>query len=99
MSLKLTRRDIDRILHHAHFIPVSKGITKKFITENYSGWALGEFKEVFDSAKILVVRQTGCGWRFHWNLKELVINGDLNVDVVWNEETRKDDGRFLGINP
>ena len=97
MTLDLSRQDIDHILHHAHWIPVRKGITQAFLKDNYPGWTLGAFREIFDRAQILL-KTTGHRRRCHWNLKKFTINDDLTFNVVWNEPAVKNDGLFLSVS-
>ena len=48
--------ECNALLHYGHIIPVSRGYTRKFVTENYPGWTWNELMQVFRSAGILINR-------------------------------------------
>lgn len=93
--MRLTRFDIDRILHYTHPIPNMRGFTQKFFDENYPGEQLSTFMAVFKEAKILL-RGGSVGGRCHWKLKYLYY-GNRNIFYVqWDTDVTEDDGKFHG---
>ena len=96
-EMHLTRAQVDRVLHYTHWIPNTRGFTKKFLDEHYPGWTLAAFIGVFDAADIRV-RTEPCsphGGKCHWKVKALHFNTADDVVVEWNERITKDDGRYL----
>lgn len=95
-GMHLTRYDIDRVLHHTHWIPNLRGFTAKFFEENYPGWDLPGFMTMFRTAGILLNDGVGSphGGRCHWQLKCLHFQSVLTFAVEWDESVTADDGRF-----
>lgn len=42
----MTRAQLNRLLHHGHPIPVTRGITKRFIDEHYPSWSWNSLTQV-----------------------------------------------------
>jgi len=93
--MRLTRVDIDRILHYTHPIPNMRGLTQKFLDENYPGGRLQTFMAVFKEAKILL-RGGSVGGRCHWKLKHLYYSSRTNFFVEWDDDVTEDDNLFYG---
>lgn len=93
-----SRADIDRVLHHTHWIPRSRGFTERFLQQSWPGWSLEKLIAVFDAAGI---RKKPLSWRAsaphggycHWNLAYLHFNSRHHLHVEWNDMTF-DDGIF-----
>ena len=48
----LTAEQVGAILHHGHWIPVNKGITRRFLEQHHPGWTLAALAAVFTAAGI-----------------------------------------------
>lgn len=93
--MRLTRIDIDRILHYTHPIPNMRGLTQKFLDENYQGGRLQTFMAVFKEAKILL-KGGSVGGRCHWRVKYLYYSSQTDFYVQWDTDITKDDKKFYG---
>lgn len=93
--MRLSRYDVDRILHYTHPIPNMKGLTQKFLDENYPGGRLQTYMAVFKEAKILL-RGGSVGGRCHWKLKYLYYSSRTIFYVQWDTDITEDDGKFYG---
>lgn len=93
--MRLSRYDVDRILHYTHPIPNMKGLTQKFLDENYPGGRLQTYMAVFKEAKILL-RGGSVGGRCHWKLKYLYYSSRTIFYVQWDTDVTEDDGKFYG---
>jgi hypothetical protein len=51
-----TSLELERLLHHDFVIPISRGITAKFVAENYPGWTWNELIRVLNAAQVRVAR-------------------------------------------
>lgn len=51
-----TSLEIDRLLHHDFLVPIGRGITAKFVAENYPGWTWNELIRVLNAARVRVAR-------------------------------------------
>lgn len=51
-----TSAEIDRLLHHDFMIPIGRGITAKFVEENYPGWTWNQLIRVLSAARVRVAR-------------------------------------------
>lgn len=52
--LTLTRDEIQGFLHHLHIIPVSKGLTGRWMHEHASGWGTGDLVRALRAAGAVV---------------------------------------------
>lgn len=101
-SMHLTRVDIDRVYHHAHYIPCRHGITAAFFAKNYPGWSIQSMLAVFQAAGIVSYEEPcGMSGKCHWRVKALHLNGADDFEVEWNDEIHEDDGRYFwrGVEP
>jgi hypothetical protein len=57
--LHLTRDDVDRIAHHAHWIPVNRGYSQAFVDTNYPGERFGELFGAILATGVLRSKVTG----------------------------------------
>ncbi|GAA3200632.1 hypothetical protein [Microbacterium terregens] len=48
------RVDVNRLLHYGHPIPVSRGFTAAFVSENYPGWTWNELIGVLKDAGVVI---------------------------------------------
>jgi len=53
-SIYLSGHDVLRIAHHAHWIPIGRGITRRFMAENFPGWTFNEIYPRLVSAGVLL---------------------------------------------
>lgn len=93
--MRLSRYDVDRILHYTHPIPNSRGLTQPFLNQNYPGGTLQKFMAVFKEAKILLPGGS-VGGRCHWKVKYLYYSSRTVFYVQWDNDVTEDDGLFYG---
>lgn len=93
--MKLSRYEVDRILHYTHPIPNMKGFTAKFFAENYPNGSLHKFMNVFREANILLPGGS-VGGRCHWKLKFIYFSSRTIFYVQWDPEVLEDDNLFYG---
>jgi hypothetical protein len=94
-----SRGDIDKVLSHTHWIPVSRGFTAGFLDGEWPGWTLGTLIGVFDAAGIRLLPGGGRpgaphGGRCHWQVRALHFNGKDEYIIEWSDQVR-DDKRFV----
>jgi hypothetical protein len=53
-SIHLSTTDITELVHFAHFIPISKGLSQKYVAENYPGWEWNDILPVLIEKGILI---------------------------------------------
>ncbi|MFM8625947.1 MAG: hypothetical protein ACKOCC_03235 [Actinomycetota bacterium] len=94
-----SRGAIDRVLHHTHWIPDTRGFTSRFLDTTWPGWSLARLIAVFDAAGIRLRSESGRasaphGGHCDWRVRELHFNSAKDLFVEWNDLT-VDDGKFL----
>jgi hypothetical protein len=94
-----SRGDIDKVLSHTHWIPMSRGITARFFDRDWPGWTLGTLIGVFDAAGIRLLPGSGRpgaphGGRCHWQVKAIHFNDANQFIIEWSGLAR-DDRRFV----
>lgn len=94
---RLSRADIDEVLHYTHWIPASRGITDRFFADRYPGGSLGAFVAIFRAASIILRDHVGSphGGRCHWRLRHLYFTDTATWSIEWDDAVTGDDGRYL----
>lgn len=49
-----TRADLNALLHYGHFIPVSRGLTAKYVDEHFPGWTWNGLTAVLNAAGVFI---------------------------------------------
>jgi S-adenosylmethionine synthetase len=88
---KLTRRDVDHVLHYTHIIPLGRGYTRDMLAEYYPGWNMNAMTMLFDKAGIRI-KPTDLngshgamnGGRCHWQVAAFYFSSPEEFHVVWD---------------
>jgi len=94
---RLTREAVDHVCHYCHWIPVNRGFTQQFFSENHPGGELGQFMAAFKAAGVLLRDEYGApiAGRCHWRVKHLYFTDTDSYVVEWDETVTEDDHRFF----
>lgn len=49
-----TREQLNKLLHYGHIIPISRGLTTKYVGEHYPGWTWNALIRVLSAADVYV---------------------------------------------
>ncbi|WCD93279.1 hypothetical protein [Microbacterium sp. nov. GSS16] len=79
-----TSLEIDRLLHHDFVIPISRGITSKFVEENYQGWTWNELIRVLNAARVRVPRPGGPS-TCHGDVVRVQFDSEQSWRVEWKD--------------
>jgi len=52
-SIHLSAKQIKELIHYGHLIPMSRGITQKYVEENFPGWEWNDIVPVLIKKNIL----------------------------------------------
>lgn len=53
-TVTLSRKDIDEILHHCHWIAAKNGSQQRFLTDKYPGWSMSHLIQQLIASKAVV---------------------------------------------
>ena len=93
VPLTLTRYDIDRIMHFAHFIPVKKGLHQKHIDDKYPGWTWNQMVRLLRDTGVLIERAGG-GVSLPLETRIPACQQTARNHRQWDENVVEDDERF-----
>lgn len=54
--MHFTREEANRLLHYVHGIPLGRGITHRYVQENYPGWSWMELVRILEAPGLVVDR-------------------------------------------
>jgi hypothetical protein len=81
-----TREELNQLLRYGHVIPVSKGLTAKYVAEHYPGWTWNSLVEVFKAAGIFEGRG-GSPPKCDDRVATLHFNSKSSLAVEWSDGT------------
>ncbi|WP_193597594.1 hypothetical protein [Microbacterium sp. YJN-G] len=79
-----TSLELERLLHHDFVIPISRGITTKFVAENYPGWTWNELIRVLNAAQVRVARP-GAPSVCHEDVVRVQFDSERSWRVEWKD--------------
>lgn len=98
---RLSRAEVDQVLHYTHWIPNTRGFTERFFAHQYPGGSLGTFVAAFRAAGILLSDHHGTphGGRCHWRVRWIYFSDATSWAVEWDDDVTADDGMCLWRGP
>lgn len=52
-----SRDELARLLHHGHWIPVTRGLTQRYVDEHFPGWTWNGLLDVWEAAGVVHRRE------------------------------------------
>lgn len=66
-TLTITRKDVENILHHTHWIAAKNGEQQRFLRENYPGWSMDILMKALIDSKCVVKTHSTTGTPAHFS--------------------------------
>ena len=79
-TLTITRKDVENILHHTHWIAAKNGEQQRFLRENYPGWSMDILMKALIDSKCLVKARSTTGTPAHFSGYQMRANIE-QVDI------------------
>ena len=83
-----TGLQMDRLLHHGHVIPVTRGFTRDHVDQHFPGWTWNDLLEVCRAADLLAPdRPRGAPFACREQVKAVHFNSPRSLAVEWLDGT------------
>lgn len=80
-----TGAEIDRLLHHGHWIPVTKGFTQRYVDEHFPGWSWNDLMAIWRAAGIVVRPAGGAPLQCDERVAAMHFSGPGNWLIEWRD--------------